>query len=659
MLSSPPPSTPASQNYFSVGQSQSTNVVASILKRLRWFGLNLQTLLVYRLRLVVTCLLITSFLLTGVWFIRAVDTLEEKPLQDNLIARDLLSVNTLEGQKADSTHTSTTLIPDSYLYPLFPDRPSIFSGVDDAHLHGKIGLNPSTGEAFWKPMKPAFRMTKEQKREAHKGYCFNTRVSASLELDRQVPNYNSQKCLNFDFSIPDNVTADVVVVFHNEDLSVLLRSIHSILNRTPPRYLNSIILVNDDSNKTTHTWLFDILPAALETLPKTKLIHLTKRRGLMMARMEGTKLSTSPITVYLDSHIECSRRWLEPMLYEINKDPKTVVTPFIHSIDPDNFEFEHGAVSVVGFTWTLGQSHPHRPSDGFTPIESPVMAGGLFAINREWFLEMGGYDPEMKLYGGEEMEIGFKTWQCGGSMVALPCSRIGHVFRTDKFWKGQVYPVPFHEIIRNKRRTAEVWLDEYKKIAFMAMSDLPEGVDIGPLDEVRAIREKLQCKPFSWYLERVFPELNVPKIEGSLSSALTNNPTNVCLDTLQNLSGGPAGPYACHGLRGSQSFLLDGDGKLLSAQSSFAACLEPQSGDTGVQFTHNCSARWKYEVIDTAPRLIPNFGPDKTPQPQGLMKLQSVNGKEAMCLAYSKNDRDLRVRKCDPEDQYQLWQWVA
>lgn len=107
-------------------------------------------------------------------------------------------------------------------------------------------------------------------------------------------------------------SVSVIIIFHNEHLSTLLRTCVSVVNRTPIQLLNEIILVDDAS------YLVDLdskLTEYIEKhLPIVKLIRVRKRIGLIKARMVGAKAAKSDILVFFDSHCEAYHNWLPPLL---------------------------------------------------------------------------------------------------------------------------------------------------------------------------------------------------------------------------------------------------------------------------------------------------------------------------------------------------------
>ena len=88
-----------------------------------------------------------------------------------------------------------------------------------------------------------------------------------------------------------------------------------------------------------------------------------------------------------------------------------------------------GAFTWSGhFTWDHYRNAPkNRKASDSAP--TPTMAGGLFAANRQFFWDIGGYDPGMIGWGGENLELSFRVWMCGGRMETIPCSHVGHIFR--------------------------------------------------------------------------------------------------------------------------------------------------------------------------------------------------------------------------------------
>ena len=48
--------------------------------------------------------------------------------------------------------------------------------------------------------------------------------------------------------------------------------------------------------------------------PKIKLIRLKTRGGLVRTRMAGIRAARGEVLTFLDSHIEATQGWLEPLL---------------------------------------------------------------------------------------------------------------------------------------------------------------------------------------------------------------------------------------------------------------------------------------------------------------------------------------------------------
>ncbi|NWX57928.1 GALT5 acetylgalactosaminyltransferase, partial [Promerops cafer] len=466
---------------------------------------------------------------------------------------------------------------------------------------------------------------------------FNVYLSDLIPVDRAIADTRPAGCS--EQQVHDDLpTTSIIMCFVDEVWSTLLRSVHSVLSRSPPHLIEEIILVDDFSTKGRQ-----LLPgsptvqAALPNLPGAAPGSAAGGGSAAPDPLTGLQqLSTGDseyccaqkLTLAVDVARECDSELVSPIF------------SLFSYMTVDNFQ--RGI-----FTWPMNFGWKQIPQEVIEKnkiketdiIRCPVMAGGLFSIDKKYFFELGMYDPGLDVWGGENMEISFKVGHCHTPIEIVPCSRVGHIFRNDNpysFPKDRVRTVE-----RNLARVAEVWLDEYKELFYGHAYHLLLGsVDLGDLGQQTQLRKKLQCKSFRWYLENVYPDLEAPLVKAS--GLLVN-----------------AALAGCIAVEGTTLALAECDGNSTNQKFNYTwlrliqhgeLCLAP-SGVVGAVGLRHCQGRsrslaWLHRSLATVqPGLTDHIISEHQHLPQPA------------CLEVDPSYRALRVRACDSTSPYQKWQF--
>ncbi|KAI1287258.1 N-acetylgalactosaminyltransferase 7 [Halotydeus destructor] len=506
-------------------------------------------------------------------------------------------------------------------------------------------------------------------------YGMNIAASNRIPMDRTVPDIRLEECKHWGYSeqLP---TASVVIVFHNEGFTTLMRTVHSVLIGSPKKFLREVVLVDDYSGKDPLKSKLDEYIAehfgeyktefdpskysdteALfgETLKdrsgKVKLVRNAERMGLINSRTRGAEESVGDVIVFLDAHCEVNYNWLPPLLAPIAKNSKTMTVPVIDGIDSNTFHYRpvysRSDQHFKGI-WEWGMYYKelevdmkehlksHKLSE---PYDSPTHAGGLFAIDRNYFKDLGYYDPGLLVWGGENFELSFKVWQCGGSLKWVPCSRVGHIYRP-------FMPYSFGSlatkrkgplIMTNYKRVIEVWWDKQYQEYFYTREPLARSYDAGDISTQLAIKKRLSCKSFDWFMDEVASDVykNFPRLPANVhwgevrSSAVSGQ----CLDTGSSAPPQTVHLSPCHSQGGNQLFRLNSKGQLGVGER----CVTSTKSSMNLVYCKlgTVDGPWRYDENTNQMLYTPN----------------------QMCLETEADVGAIHLTQCDPEKETQKWIW--
>jgi len=228
--------------------------------------------------------------------------------------------------------------------------------------------------------------------------------------------------------------------------------------------------------------------------------------------------------------------------------------------------------------------------------------------------------------------------QCGGSIEWVPCSRVGHVYRgfmPYSFGKlAEKHKGPLITI--NYKRVIEVWFDDKYKEFFYTREPMARFLDHGDITEQLAIKDRLQCKSFAWFMENVAPDMltKYPELPANLFwGEMKNKGSNTCLDSLGRPAPTKMGVSGCHGYGNNQLARLNAAGQIGIGER----CVEADKSSVKLIYCPlgKVDGPWEYDEVT------------------GTMKHKNL-GK---CIAVHPTSNQLIIRDCEPSNTYHQWAW--
>lgn len=171
----------------------------------------------------------------------------------------------------------------------------------------------------------------------------------------------------------------IIISFHNERASALVRTIVSVLRRTPAQHLGELILVDDGAGAAS---------SALNATFLQRLHHKirwhrnSEHVGTLRSRqMAASTLAQYAYLLFVDAGSEVNVGWLPPLLYRLqaNGGATALISPALDVIDVDTGAYRRGAHWLAaGFDWALRPRWFERRTTG-TP--SSVWTGRMRGWN--------------------------------------------------------------------------------------------------------------------------------------------------------------------------------------------------------------------------------------------------------------------------------------
>lgn len=125
-----------------------------------------------------------------------------------------------------------------------------------------------------------------------KKIALNEELSEHLSYNRTLQDARNPLCRTQHANLNELPTTSIIIIFYNEPYSVLVRTVHSVLNTVDSRLLKEIILVDDSSSNTVLKGKLDYYVQTRLPANVVKIIRLKHRYVNWFVNRENTTIYT-------------------------------------------------------------------------------------------------------------------------------------------------------------------------------------------------------------------------------------------------------------------------------------------------------------------------------------------------------------------------------
>jgi len=241
------------------------------------------------------------------------------------------------------------------------------------------------------------------------------------------------------FVVEDLASIIIVAYNHLNHLKACIGSVQA------QEYPHEIILVDNGSSDGTP----DFVAAAW---PGIRLIRSTNT-GFGAGSNLGARHANGEYLVFLNPDTVVEKDWLIHLLAPVRSDPRTITTPKILLYDGSAINTCGNINHFTGLTFTRGLNQP--PESYGRQEEVSGISGACFALRKEEFGRMGGFDERFFLYN-EDSEFSWRAHVFGLPVVYVPSSVVRHHYSL------KVSPEKLYHLERGRYLILKTYLSGYQ-----------------------------------------------------------------------------------------------------------------------------------------------------------------------------------------------------